>query len=903
MKQLDFGKIERKWQKRWAEKKIFESKVEKKPKFFLTTPYPYVSGSPHIGHGRAVSECDVYARYKRMKGFNVLFSLGFHISGTPVLGIAAAIKNGDVAKIELYESYVRAYVDDEARVKKIIASFVDPQKIVDFFVPKMQREYQELGVGIDWRRSFTSGDLIHQKLVAWQFTHYADKGYLSKERYPVLYSPRDESAMGEDDIQDADSDPVEKVEFTLLKYRYGSKFLVAATVRPETIYGQTNLWINSKVTYVEARVGKETWIMSKEAFDKLSYQRSDITFAGICTDKLIGIKVHAPMIDRTLMVLPSRFVDSDMGSGIVTSVPSDAPYDYVALTELQSIPAAEKQHLWGLSLKEIEELEDIEVIPVIQTKRYGDKSAVAIVEKHSIMSQDDERLAGLTKEIYSEGFHTGVLLSSCGAYAGMSVSIAKEAMKKQLLDDGNAAVFYDVSRKAVSRSGGKIVVAMLDNQWFLNFNAPGWKDRARECLAQMRIEPESMRNQFESTFDWLDKRPCARKRGLGTPLPADPQWMIESLSDSTLYMVLYSIAHLVSKHKLKARQLSTSFFDYVCLGKGISKSVAKEVGMSESVLKECRSSFEYWMPVDHRHTFSLHLSNHLSFMIFAFAALFPEKAWPKKISFHGLVVRDGVKMSKSKGNVITLLQAKKEYAADVFRFYLTQSTSLEGTFDWRDSEADAAKASIERLFSIVNEAIHARKKGVVPALYVSRVNRIIKQASEKLDQMKLREYNMLAVFEMLNLVRQARLDLTDKELAALYYYLIPLWVPLIAPVCPHVAEELWERAKGKGLVSVSAWPTIDESKINDVLEAQATIVDRTVSDVMNVLTIVREKQGEADKVYLYVLPKEVSLFSRTALEKRIGKTVQVFAVNDAKKYDPQGKASKAKPGKPAIYVE
>ena len=101
---VDHRKIQDKWQRKWKKEKIFEVNVDnKKKKFFINVPYPYISGSLHIGHGRVVTETDVYARYLRMQGMNVLYPIAFHISGTPVLGISLAIKNGDQKKIELYK--------------------------------------------------------------------------------------------------------------------------------------------------------------------------------------------------------------------------------------------------------------------------------------------------------------------------------------------------------------------------------------------------------------------------------------------------------------------------------------------------------------------------------------------------------------------------------------------------------------------------------------------------------------------------------------------------------------------------------------------------------------------------------------------------------------------------------
>ncbi|MFZ5955724.1 MAG: leucine--tRNA ligase [Nanoarchaeota archaeon] len=905
MGNLDFQKIEKKWQDKWDKSKIFEADIVKnKEKFFFTTPYPYISGSLHIGHGRAAIESDIYCRFLRMRGYNVLYPLAFHISGTPILGISAAIKNKDENRIKLYEGYVSAYEIDKKKIKEIVKSFTEPQNIVDFFIPKMMEEYKQLGLSIDWRRRFTSGDIEHQQMVTWQFEKYKEKNFLIKEKYPVLYCPQDESAMGEDDIQDGDANPVEKQEFTLLKFKFKNKFLVAATLRPETIYGQTNLWMNPSIKYVEASVGNEIWILSPEGLAKLKYQRSDIKEIGKSKEKFLGEKAIAPGIEREVLILPSRFVDTDIGTGIVTSVPSDAPYDYVALRELQDNKNLEKEY--GFNLDQIEEIESLEIIPIINTKKFGDKAGVEVVEKAGIFRQDDPLLEKLTQEVYKEGYHNGTLLDICGTYAGMRVIEAKEKMKQDLIRKHEADIMYETSRKAFSRSGGKVLVAVLDNQWFLNFNANEWKQKAYECLKHIEVEPELMRKQFEDTFAWLDKRPCARKRGLGTKFPFDKSWVIESLSDSTIYMTLYTIKHLIKKYKLTKENLNYDFFEYLYLGKGDLKSVSKKTGVKENILKELKENFEYWMPVDHRHTFSLHLSNHLSFMIFAFAGLMPEKYWPKKISFHGLVVSDGIKMSKSKGNVITLLDVKKNYGADTFRFYLTQSTTINGTFDWRQSEAENAKNNIEKLFEAISEAIEKRKKGNVKEIFVHKFNKIIKLATEKIEAMQLREYNNFVVYDMLNLAKTAKLSLPEKELRAFYNMIAGDWIKLIAPVCPHIAEELWEKFSKKGFASIEKWPVADEGKIDDKLEKKEKSIERLIEDINHISKLIKEKQSkEAKKAYVYILPNEKSVYedSLNLIENKTNMKIKIFAVNDRDKYDPESKASKAKPEKPAIYIE
>jgi leucyl-tRNA synthetase len=895
MKIIDFNKLEDKWQKKWDKEKAFEASVDKKKKkFFFTTPYPYISGSLHLGHGRAVTESDIYCRYLRMKGFNVLYPMAFHITGTPVLGIASAIKNGNKEKINLYEGYVSAYEKNKGEIRKIVRSFEDPQKIVDFFIPKMIDEYKKLGLSVDWRRSFTSGDMEHQQMVTWQFEKYNKMNFLKKGKYPVLYSPEDESAMGEDDIVDADVNGVEKQEFTLLKFKFGKKFLVAATLRPETVFGQTNLWVNPKVNYVEIKVGGEIWIVSEECIQKLKYQRKDIEFIGNSNEVLIGKTVRAPMIDREIPILPSNFVDSDVGTGIVTSVPSDAPYDYVALRELQT--NNELTNKYGLDKLNIEK---IKVIPIIKTKKYGNEAGVKVVEDSGVVLQGDKKLERLTQEVYKEGFHSGFLMDNCGKYSGMKVVVAKEKMKEELIKNGEADVMFETSRKAFSRGGGKIIVAVMDDQWFIDFNARGWKKKAENALKKVEIVPENYRKQFEDVFEWLDKRPCARRRGLGTKFPLGKNWIIESLSDSTIYMTLYTIQNIIRREKLKREGLTHEFFEYVYLGEGGLKSVAKSTGVSEKVLKELRESFDYWMPMDHRHTFFLHLANHLSFMLFAHAGIFPKSDWPKKISIHGLVVSGGVKMSKSKGNLITLLHVKEKYGADVFRFYMTNSSNIEGTFDWHEKDAENSKATIGKLYMQIEDAIKQKRKAKVRDLFVSRFNRIKKNASSKVGDMKLREYDNLVVFDMLALVKSAKAVMDKTELAGFYNMISEDWIKMISPVCPHIAEELWSKFGGKGFVSLANWVEFDEKKIDNKLEESERQVEKTVEDVKNILKLI----GGGDKVYLYVIPSEFGSYDTKVLGKKLGKTVKVYAVNDKKKHDPEGKSKKVKPGRPGIFIE
>ena len=832
---MNFKDIEKKWE----EKKIFEVKSNpKKEKFFITVPYPYISGSLHIGHARVVTEADVFARYQRMLKKNVLYPMAFHISGTPVLGISLAIKNNDQKKIEMYKNYVRTYIKDEKKVESIVRSFEEPKKIVDFFIPKMVNEFKTLGLSVDWRRSFTSGDIEHQALVEWQFRKYKEKSYLIQGKYPILFSKTLNNAVGEDDIQEGDTNPVKVQEFTLIKFKFEDSFLVAATLRPETLFGQTNLWINSEVEYVKVKVNEEKWIISEECAEKLRYQDKKIEILGkINGREILGKYCFAPFIDKEIIILPLDYCDPKIGTGIVTCVPGHAPVDYIALLEFQK--SKKMCDKYGLNY---ETIQSIKIIPIIKTPEFGDNAVGCVCEKMKIVSMNDlDKLREALKIVYKTEFHTGVMLNNCGLYSNMKVSEAKEKMQQELIKKNKGAIFYEASRIAYSRDGGEVIVAIIDGQWFLDFNAKGWKNKAKKCLNKIELWPEKYRKQFEEVFDWLDKRPCARKRGLGTKLPFDKKWVIESLSDSTIYMALYPIIDIIRKNKFKKEQLSDEFFNYVMLSKGDIKEISKKTKIKEENLKEMNKEFKYWYPFNHRHTFTAHLSNHLSFMVFAHTAIFTKKYWPKRISFHGMILSDGEKMSKSKGNTISLIDINKKFGADVFRAYICNSTSVESTFNWNSEHVENMEKHLSNLFELLKTIKENKKETDYSNFksFISKTERLTKKAKDSLEKMDLREYSNIVLYELYNNYKKAKSNDINS-------YIYDKWVRMLMPLVPHIAEELWVG----NFISLTSWPDFDETKIDLNAEYKENLQEQLKEDIRKIKELL--KKEKISKITIFV---------------------------------------------------
>ncbi|WP_461866562.1 leucine--tRNA ligase, partial [Thermococcus sp.] len=563
---IDFKAIEEKWQKKWLEEKIFEPKIDEREKFYITVAFPYLSGHLHVGHARTYTIPDVIARFKRMQGYNVLFPMAWHITGSPIVGIAERIKNRDSKTIWIYRDVYKVPED-------ILWTFEDPKNIVKYFMKTARETFIKAGFSVDWSREFHTTSLFppFSKFIEWQFWTLKKKGLVVKGAHRVRWDPVVGTPLGDHDIMEGEDIPI--LEYVLIKFilmENGEEaYLPAATLRPETVYGVTNMWLNPEATYVKAKIrskGKEeVWIISREAAYKLSFQDKEIEvieeFKG---EKLIGKWVKNPVTGDEIIILPAEFVDPDNATGVVMSVPAHAPFDHVAIEDLKK--ETEVLLKYDIDPRIVEE---ISYISLIELEGYGEFPAVEEVEKLGVKSQKDkEKLEQATKNIYKAEFHKGIF--KIEPYKGKPVQEVKDLIAKDMKDRGKADMMYEFAEKPViSRFGNQAVVKIIHDQWFIDYGNPEWKEKAREALARMKIYPESRRAQFEAVIDWLDKKACARKIGLGTPLPWDKEWVIESLSDSTIYMAYYTISRhmnrLREEGKLDSEKLTREFFDYLFL--------------------------------------------------------------------------------------------------------------------------------------------------------------------------------------------------------------------------------------------------------------------------------------------------------------------------------------------------
>ncbi|MCV0410288.1 leucine--tRNA ligase [Nitrosopumilus sp.] len=953
---INWNEIETKWRNRWIESKDFETNPNEKPKKFITVAYPYPNSPQHIGHGRTYTLADVHARFYRMKGYNVLFPMGFHYTGTPVLGMARRIQAGEK---EILDGLRNIYHVPEEDIK----TFVEPIKIADYFHEEIKSGMIEMGYSIDWRREFTTIVPGYQKFIEWQITTLKEKGRIIQGSHPVGWCPDDQNPVSQHDTM-GDVEPKIDDKNFLIKFKFGDFIFPVTTLRPETIFGITNLWANPNVTYKKVAVDSEKWIVSEECAKKISFFEKQVTVEGeIEGSEIIG-KYATNHDGREIPILPADFVEPSMGTGLVMSVPAHAPKDYQALMDLKA-----KGH---------ELASKIEPIPIIATEGYGTIPAKEICEKLGVSDQTDQKLEEATKELYLKEFTDGKLNEKCDKFNNEKVQFGRDKIRAWLQENNHLEKFPVLENAPVHcRCGAECVVKILNNQWFLNYGDEEWKELARTCLDEMNILPNNIKTEFKEVIDWLHERACARQQGLGTKLPWDKDWIVESLSDSVIYMAYYTLSRFVNDGTVQPENLTKEFFDYVLLEKGDASLAASTSKLSEEVINAMKKEFTYFYPVDSRHSGRDLVQNHLSFFILNHVAIFDKKLWPKEIVVNGSVMMDGAKMSKSMGNIIPLRAAIRDHGADPIRLAIISSAELLQDADFNMESVTGIQNKLESLLDecsrLKNEPIselQAEDKWIL-----SKAQNLISQVTEAVEKMRLREglHDILFSFESDLSWYNKRVQAKErKDVSGILYKINSARVAMLSPFAPHIAEEMWEKLGQTGLASKSQWPEYSKENVYATSIQSEELLKSTINDIANILKVTKitpqkiviyvnsdefkktvyrkileimvggqnnmgvvmkeliadPKTTDAKKMPEYIQKvikdlhseseeiKQMKLESAEFDEKEflsaelssIGKKefeveIQVYSEADDDIYDPKGKARHARPFKPAILIE
>jgi len=306
-----------------------------------------------------------------------------------------------------------------------------------------------------------------------------------------------------------------------------------------------------------------------------------------------------------------------------------------------------------------------------------------------------------------------------------------------------------------------------------------------------------------------------------------------------------------------------------------------------------KKEVDYWMPVDQYIGGIEHAVGHLIYSRFFTKVLRDMKLLKfdepfQKLFNQGIVYKDNHKMSKSFGNVVYQTDISNKYGIDTARVFLMSVSNPESDMEWSDKGAEGSFRFLEK---------------------IQRISELsLKQIDDKGEHKK-----NLAIKNFTNYIEEFKFNLAIIELMKYTDYLIDNpakegyrdLLKMISLFAPHIAEELWSRLNEKSFISIESWPKLNEKKINPEIEEQEEQVEKLISDILNIVNIVKEKGKKVSKAFVYILPKELENYagSLNEIQKRTNLQIKIFAVNDKNKHDHENKAQKAKPGKPAIYLE
>ena len=892
-------KVQEKWDKMRITEEEFDA-TDSRQSFLVTFPYPYMNGVLHMGHSFSLSKAEFIVRYKKLKGFRALFPFAFHCTGMPIkacadklareiaeFGHPPVFPDHDVEIITEATASCNmensskgdesAILKDKAKGKKSkavaktgsakyqweimrligipeddIHLFANSTHWLNHFPPLAIAHLKSLGVFVDWRRAFLTTDVcpFYDSFIRWQFLKLKSKDKIKYGVRYTVYSPKDGQPCMDHDRQTGEG--VAPTEYTLLKMRVlhpipqkltavpkdlQSKIsLVAATMRPETMYGQTNCWIRPDMKYIAFKVvtqaGEEVFVATARAARNMSYQRLTQVngvvevIVELVGEDLLGAKLSIPNgILNQVYALPMLTIKDDKGTGVVTSVPSDSPDDFAALRDLKNKKLLREKY--GIT---DEMVLPFDPIPIIEIPGIGNLSAVTVCEELKVQSQNDrDKLTEAKEKVYLKGFYEGILL--VGKYAGSKVQDVKKQIQKEMIDAHDALIYMEPEKQIISRSGDECVVALCD-QWYLDYGEEKWKNQTRTLLSQLNTFHDEVKNNFEQTVNWLHEYACSRTYGLGTRLPWDEKWLIESLSDSTIYNAFYTVSHLLLGNEsltgsntssplgIRPDQMTPEVWEYVL----IKDAPLPKTDISKEKLDRLKNEFNYHYPVDLRVSGKDLIPNHLTYFLFNHVAVWdkePEK-WPRAIRANGHLLLNNEKMSKSSGNFLTMAEAVNKFSADGVRFALADAGDGIDDANFLEKQADSGLLRLFNILEWVKETLSTidqlRDEKVTSfrdLAFDNLMNYLIRETDAHYNNAMFKEALKTGCFEFLDARDKYREMCGGHEFMnrALVQKFIESQAILIAPVCPHAAEVIFSLLKGneQGSIFQSLWPRVPAS--------------------------------------------------------------------------------------------
>ncbi len=783
---MDQRAIVPKWQARWAAKGIFKARDKsKKPKFYNLEMFPYPSGyGLHMGHVRNYSIGDTIARYKRMQGHNVLYPMGFDAFGLPAEN--AAIKNK-----------------------------IHPKEYTDKAIASLTGSLKRLGLSYDWSRTIATCTPDYYKWNQYFFLKFFEKGLAYKKKAPINWCPSCDTVLANEQVVDGKC------------WRCDSKVEIR----------DLEQWFFKITQYADELLKDLDHLHWPERIKAM--QRNWI---GKSTGTLIEFTIKDS--EKKLPVFTTR-PDTLMGVTFVTMAP-----EHPLVHELVHGTKYEK--------------------PV---KEFTNK--VVLEEKFSRAAEDKEK----------EGLFIGRYVTHPITGKDVPIYIANFV----LMDYGTGAVMavpaHDTRDYAFAKKYDIPIVAVIKP-----------KDKSRESADSRELENARRRSSSEPQLPYVDdgvlfnagqfnglpsqqakheitraleKKGCgkettnyklrdwlvSRQRYWGTPIPIIycPTCGTVPVPEKDLPVKLPEKAKFTGQGNPLAN--TPSFVNAKCpkcKGKAKRETDTMDTFVDSSWYylryispKEKKQAFhpdkiKYWMPVDQYIGGAEHAVMHLLYARFFTKVLrdlgLVKFSEPFKALFNqGIVHKDGQRMTKSKGNVVSQEEVEQKYGIDTARLFMLFVASPGKDIEWSEEGVQGSFRFLQRL-----EALYDKPKATKADKAVqSKAHSTLKAVTELLETLELHKA-IIAIQELVEFIEHKQPDQKSLELLTL----------MLAPFVPHVAEEFWEKLGKKPFACTQKWPKSDTKKIDPELEYQHTLYENLKADVNDVLKLTRILKPMAIKLFV-----------------------------------------------------
>lgn len=773
--------IEAKWQKLWAETDAFRTTINRqRPEYYVLEMFPYPSGNLHMGHVRNYSIGDVVARFKAMQGYNVLHPMGWDAFGMPAEN--AAIKHG-----------------------------IHPSSWTWDNIANMRRQQQELGLSYDWDREVATCHPNYYHWTQWLFLLFFERGLAYKKKAAVNWCNDCNTVLANEQVVDGrcwrcDSVVIKKdLEQWFLKITdYADRLLTdLADLKgwPERVKTMQENWIGRSE-------GAEFSFDVPEIDDKISvYTTRHDTVFGV---SYIVLAPEHRLVDKLIAGKPEEadvraFVERVRSQSEVDRTSNETVKEGIFTGAYAIHPfTGEQVPIWIANYVLVE---------------YG-TGAVMGVPAHDQRDWDFANKYGLPKKIVVQPAGQELVLGDMtGAYDGQGTMV-------------NSGEFSGLDNEA-----GKVKIA----QWF-----------EQQGIGKRRVNYRLR--------DWL----ISRQRYWGAPIPIIycpecgtvpvPKDQLPVLLPQNVDFASGSVSPLAKAEEFvnctcpkcggKARRETDTMDTFICSSWYYFRYTSPH--STDEPFDPDKAN--YWMPVDQYIGGIEHAILHLLYSRFFTkvlkdAGLINVNEPFKNLLTQGMVIKDGAKMSKSKGNVVSPEEIIGKYGADTARLFILFAAPPERDLEWSDQGVEGAFRFLGRLWRIVDHYVPLIKAAGDEAQELSKPEKelrrmlhvTIKRVTEDIGQRFNFNTAISAIMELVNAMYAAKEQgvMPNPKLAR---EVISGLLRMLAPFAPHVAEELWQETIADGSVHKQLWPVFDAAateveEVEIVLQINGKVRDKVVVPV------------------------------------------------------------------------